>query len=102
MKRIYEDQDYREELQENSRQMIVSRYEQNKVWQAIQAEYNLLIKAGKMYKSVLKRVIDFAGHNCHCIFVANIYIDYDILVFCQSRETIFVQKRPGKRKQYSK
>jgi len=47
IKKIYEDQIYREELKKNSRQMIVSRYEQNKVWQAIQAEYNLLIKAGK-------------------------------------------------------
>lgn len=47
MKKIYEDQNYREELQKNSRHMIVSRYQQNKVWQAIQGEYDQLLKATK-------------------------------------------------------
>lgn len=47
MKKIYEDQNYREELQKKSRHMIVSRYQQNKVWQAIQGEYDQLLKATK-------------------------------------------------------
>lgn len=45
MKKMYEDHNYREELKKKARQMITERYEQSKVWQAIQQEYNQLITA---------------------------------------------------------
>ncbi|PCH52519.1 MAG: glycosyltransferase family 1 protein [Flavobacteriaceae bacterium] len=44
MKKIIEDKSYREQLQQNARAMIVSRYEQQVVWEAILAEYKRLGK----------------------------------------------------------
>jgi glycosyltransferase involved in cell wall biosynthesis len=42
MKKLFEDDILRNYLQQNARQMIVSRYEQSVVWQAILEEYNSL------------------------------------------------------------
>ncbi|NEW78127.1 MAG: glycosyltransferase [Gelidibacter sp.] len=42
MKKMMEEEDFRNNLQQNSRQMIVSRYEQQVVWEAILAEYKSL------------------------------------------------------------
>ena len=42
MKKMMEDNDFRTQLQHNARPMIVSRYEQQVVWEAILAEYKRL------------------------------------------------------------
>lgn len=44
MKRILVKDSYYEHLKQNSRSLVVSRYEQNSVWNAILSEYNFLIK----------------------------------------------------------
>jgi glycosyltransferase involved in cell wall biosynthesis len=44
MKKMLEDTDFRIKLVKNSRSMIVSRYEQKVVWEAVLAEYNRLEK----------------------------------------------------------
>jgi len=42
MRKMMEDNDFRSQLQQNARPMIVSRYEQHLVWEAILAEYKRL------------------------------------------------------------
>jgi hypothetical protein len=44
MKKIMKDNDFRNSVQANSRSSIVSRYEQQVVWDAILAEYKSLEK----------------------------------------------------------
>jgi glycosyltransferase involved in cell wall biosynthesis len=44
MKKMIEDNDLRTHLQQNSRKMIVSRFEQKVVWEAILSEYKSLEK----------------------------------------------------------
>ena len=40
---MMEEEDFRNNIQQNARQMIVSRYEQQVVWEAILKEYKSLI-----------------------------------------------------------
>ncbi|CAM1350575.1 glycosyltransferase family 4 protein [Tenacibaculum crassostreae] len=44
MKRLIEDEDFYKELKTNAREMIIARYEQKIVWNALLEEYNTLLK----------------------------------------------------------
>lgn len=44
MQRMFEDNEWRKQLQQNAREMIVSRYEQKQVWEALLSEYKTLEK----------------------------------------------------------